>query len=658
MSRRSSSIAADGGKLLSKRSRTPAPTLPTTPISRPRGRPRKTTAVSDAQPSPNAKRSRGRPPGSSSAKSRASATPASANNGEEGPPDNAPEDEADWTKIDLVEEKMVNGRPKSEADDEFAGLPKYKGPPCAAVNIPQNCLTIFDYFRLFYTDEIMDTFVTQTNSYGTREFADWENTNVEELFRLFAIILYMGLVKKPSMRSYWSTRNHRNWILYGGNFVPNVMTLHRFERLSAAFHYIDVAAQARHQTEPNAPYDPLALVNPFLKKLAKAYTYYSQCGQFMDIDEMGIKFKGRHKLRQYNAKKPNKFHFKVYCLNNSDGYLQDFIMYESEFSDRGDDISESLHPINVLTKDTKFHGNNHILCIDNWYTSVEALKLCFKRKIQCVGTLKRNRRGIPTSRLFPLTKGKARGEMECYKKQFGRHAMFMTAWQDSRPVHFLSTYRPMKAHVKRWIKIKKQPSERKSVPAPSIVKHYAFGMKGTDLLDQFESYYLFIRKSKKWTKRVFTHFLLTSVCNANILRNRSLGENVSLKQAIENLIVEICPEIFSQPAEDVDLEADETISTVSSSCSDEPPAKRHRADDSSISTIGSSVIAESFHCPIKLAAGPRADREYIRRACAQCTKRSMIFCSACNVALCVNEPGPDNCFSLFHKEQFHMDCTI
>ncbi len=655
--RKSSLAAKVQRRPFSNRSTALSPAPPETPIPRPRGRPRKTTTESEAQPAQAAKRPRGRPPGKSSAKSPASTAPASANNDQGRAKKKVSSDEVGWEECTLQQEKLLNGAPAQVDDDVFVGLPSYNGPPCAAVNIPRNCTTLFDYFRLFYTDEIMNTFVTQTNNYGRKSLNKWKDTSIDELFRLFAIIFYMGLVRQPTIRSYWSTRNHRSWLFYGNNFVPLVMSLQRFETLMAAFHYIDVVDRTTQSAQSSAPVDPLALVNPFLKKLASNYSHYSQCGQFMDIDEMCIKFKGRHKLRQYNAKKPNKWHFKVYCLNNSDGYLQDFIMFEGGFSNRDDDIAASLHPINVLTKDPKFHGKNHILCIDNWYTSVEALELCIKRRIQCVGTLRRNRKKIPTSRLFPLTRGKKRGEIECFRKQYGKHAIFMTAWQDNRPVHFLSTYKPWKAHVKRWVKVKNLPSMRKVVSAPSIVKHYAFGMKGTDLLDQYTSYYLFDRKSKKWTRRIFNHFLLISVSNANILRFRKTGKKVSLRQAIENLIVELCPGSFTNYAEEVDLVADDDISTISSTCSNEPPAKKYRVDDSSVSTLGSSVIKESFHCPIKIATHPGADRSCVRRQCGHCKKRTMIFCSACELPLCVDEPGPDNCFSLFHRKHFHLYST-
>jgi len=39
------------------------------------------------------------------------------------------------------------------------------------------------------------------------------------------------------------------------------------------------------------------------------------------IDEMAIAFKGRHRCKRYNPNKPDKWHLKSYCLNDSEtGY--------------------------------------------------------------------------------------------------------------------------------------------------------------------------------------------------------------------------------------------------------------------------------------------------------------------------------------------------
>ena len=53
-------------------------------------------------------------------------------------------------------------------------------------------------------------------------------------------------------------------------------------------------------------------------------------GQFMDVNEQIIPLKGRQKCRNYNPKKANKWHFKVWCLNDSEtGYISDGLCTEN-----------------------------------------------------------------------------------------------------------------------------------------------------------------------------------------------------------------------------------------------------------------------------------------------------------------------------------------
>ena len=48
-----------------------------------------------------------------------------------------------------------------------------------------------------------------------------------------------------------------------------------------------------------------------------------------NVDEGVFGFKGRHRARCYNPNKPEKWHFKSYCLNCSvTGYLVNFFMYQ------------------------------------------------------------------------------------------------------------------------------------------------------------------------------------------------------------------------------------------------------------------------------------------------------------------------------------------
>ena len=64
--------------------------------------------------------------------------------------------------------------------------------------------TPYDYWKLFITDEILDTFVKQTNFYGARKRGDdCQATHVAEMKRFFAVIVFMGLQQLPSRDMYW-----------------------------------------------------------------------------------------------------------------------------------------------------------------------------------------------------------------------------------------------------------------------------------------------------------------------------------------------------------------------------------------------------------------------------------------------------------------------
>jgi Transposase IS4 len=52
--------------------------------------------------------------------------------------------------------------------------------------------------------------------------------------------------------------------------------------------------------------DPFHLVHGFVEHLACNAQKYWKLDQFLDIDEMSIYYKGRHKCRCYNPNKPEK----------------------------------------------------------------------------------------------------------------------------------------------------------------------------------------------------------------------------------------------------------------------------------------------------------------------------------------------------------------
>ena len=71
-----------------------------------------------------------------------------------------------------------------------------------------------DFFKLFVTDELINTMVLETNKYAEEEsnkhhpikksscLKDWKATNADDMKNFLGILLHMGCVKVPSFEHY------------------------------------------------------------------------------------------------------------------------------------------------------------------------------------------------------------------------------------------------------------------------------------------------------------------------------------------------------------------------------------------------------------------------------------------------------------------------
>ncbi len=236
-----------------------------------------------------------------------------------------------WTEEDLI------GRRAGKFKTEPPAFPKYTpelkpGPiflhPCTSFPI--------DFFHLYFDSSLMAIFVENTNISGAEIVASinktskgpnkgpWTPTTTGELYRLFGVFLQMGIKRQPSMRSYWS-----NDPRYSDAFVKKCFSRERFELLKKALHCVNPSAYSNEEIKNKQKEDSFWRVKPFLDHLCDKYQLHFVCGQNLDVDEMCIGFKGRHVARCYNPNKPEKWHLKAFCLNDSKtGYLHRFYMYQ------------------------------------------------------------------------------------------------------------------------------------------------------------------------------------------------------------------------------------------------------------------------------------------------------------------------------------------
>ena len=76
-----------------------------------------------------------------------------------------------------------------------------------------------------------------------------------------------------------------------------------------------------------------------------------------------------------------------------------------------------------------YYYKNHIIYMDSYYVSIPLLETLYYKKVYCVGTVRKNRKGLPQYKDIPV------GNVEIYFKKF----LQFTLWKDKKLISILST---------------------------------------------------------------------------------------------------------------------------------------------------------------------------------------------------------------------------
>ena len=244
----------------------------------------------------------------------------------------------------------------------------YKG----ACNIPLGVKSPTQFMELIFTDEILNHFVEQTNLYVSHQDKPaWDVSinplTIPELKKFFGLQLYMGIVQRPNRKMYFNSTDD----IWGDVFVKETIGRNRFLAIQYNLHWLDASWLSDQERGERNRQDGFWSIETFLEMLNANFKKYFECGQFMSIDEMTIFFKGRHRCKCYNPNKPNKWHFKAYCLNDSvTGYLWNFFMYRGKDEQRPPNIPATLYPVTRLTDNEMLFGKDHFIITDNYFSTV------------------------------------------------------------------------------------------------------------------------------------------------------------------------------------------------------------------------------------------------------------------------------------------------
>lgn len=231
----------------------------------------------------------------------------------------------------------------------------------------------------------------------------------------------------------------------------------------------------------------------------------------LTIDEGLCAFHGRVHFRVYIKNKPHRYGIKINELcEASSGYAWTFEVYTGKRDEQdGQDGQENVSPTNALVNRLidPYLNKGHTLFVDRFFSSPQLFDDLFNEGTKAVGTVNSNRKGLPKQAFSQsLCKG---DHIFCCQDH-----LLAVKWKDVRDVYMLSS-----KHKVVLLQHHARGAHEKVKPA--AVLDYNLHKLGVDRSDQLISYYGFSRKSIKWWKKLFFHFLDLTIANAYILYNKS-----------------------------------------------------------------------------------------------------------------------------------------
>lgn len=486
--------------------------------------------------------------------------------------------------------------------------------------------TPVEYFKKYFTEELLEKMAYFTNLYAVqKQSKNFKHTCSTEIKQFIALHIVMGCLKFSRIRLYWSP-------LIGIELFRHSMNSNRFFQLRTHLHFV------------NNLEIPKECEDKYIKVRLLIETVRHRCLEIdveetLSIDEQIIPFKGRLSMKQYIKGKPNPWGFKVYILAGKSGQPYDFFLYQGSSTD----ISKvhmkkfGFAATTVLHLVQRLKSRGHTLFFDNFFTTYQVLEILHAKGINAAGTVRVNRMNKPPLLTDKELQAKGRGHADSVTSRDGK--IVLVKWQDNKAIHIASNFVGIgnTVTVDRW---NKQDKQTVAVNRPEIVSLYNSGMGGVDLLDQFISYYRIFIKSKKWTLRIFAHFLDFALSASWIEYKKDCVHNKLPEKEILDLLafrMSVARCLIHETSRVTPKRGRPSANFKAQEC-DEPQTSKRRNECRPLKEV---QLDQLNHLP-------EHDQKTEPTRCKSCiSHRTHFMCQKCKVHLCITKNR--NCFIDFHK---------
>lgn len=225
--------------------------------------------------------------------------------------------------------------------------------------------------------------------------------------------------------------------------------------------------------------------------------------RYIVFDEAMAAFKGRSAIKQYIPMKPHKWGIKIWCVA-SDNYLLRFEVYLG----KSRDASEAGVTFDTVMRMTQpYQNQQHILFLDSYFTSPALVNALKEKGIYTCGSVRRNRKGLPT-----IPKRELKSLLQGQWIPRNKSNMSFVAWKDRKPVLILYNHisSAETSSLKRW----NDAGAKVDIGCPTAVKDYFFHSHSVDIINQLHYSYLIGRKSRRVLFRLLWWLIDMCIVNA------------------------------------------------------------------------------------------------------------------------------------------------
>lgn len=473
-------------------------------------------------------------------------------------------------------------------------------------------VSILELFELFFTQEFARKVSAETNKYyvfateklglsRNSRLTKWTDTNYEEIYLYIAVTLLISRNSKLRVSDCWS-----NDPLLNTPIFHKVMSRDRYLLLSRMLHFCDNRKQNK---------------NDRLFKIRMVTEHFTSISQQLlvpfenlCIDESLVLFKGRLAFKQYIKSKRHRFGIKLFILMDTEAdYILDTIIYTGSTTEyQKTDPKLGISGAIVMSLMKPYLEKGHKLYTDNWYTSPFLAEALHISKTNLCGTVRSHRKQMPK-----IEKKLKKGDTA----SLSTDKILVTKWMDRREVTMLTTFHEDKLVATGKTDYMTGESKKK----PECVKYYNVNMGAIDKVDMLLSSVECLRKSMKWYKKIFFHYIDLMIVNAYSLYKIKTGENISLAEfqltLIRELLEKYCRDAYKPSKKGRPSKGDNPLRLTG----------RHFLDVIPSVPGGKKASQRICHVCKHTEMRPKKRRD------------SRYYCQDCNVGLCITP-----CFQQYH----------